>query len=95
MSESFASMGLFLILLRGSISSLVTLSYLLILSLLLFPPFLSSFTLSAYLKVFRVFSQLPDPGAILPIIKVLQKPVKESLSTMVSLLPLKGVCDLP
>ena len=94
MSESFASMGLFLILLRGSISSLVTLSYLLILSLL-FPPFLSSFTLSAYLKVFRVFSQLPDPGAILPIIKVLQKPVKESLSTMVSLLPLKGVCDLP
>jgi hypothetical protein len=38
-----------------------------------------------------VFSQEPDPGAILPIMRVLQNPVKESLSTIVSLLPRKGV----
>lgn len=42
-----------------------------------------------------MFSQLPDPGEMLPIISVLQKPVKESLSTIVNLLPLKGVWFFP
>ena len=53
--------------------------------------FLSSFTRSAYLRVFSVFSELALFGAILPIMTVLQYPVKESLRTIVSLLPLKGV----
>lgn len=73
----------------GSISSLANLYSLDTGSLV--PPFLSYLTLSAYLRVLRVFSHDPEPGEILPIIKVLQKPVKESLSTIVSLLPLKGV----
>ena len=53
--------------------------------------FFSSFTRSAYLRVFKVFSELALLGAMLPIITVLQYPVNESLSTIVNLLPLKGV----
>jgi hypothetical protein len=53
--------------------------------------FLSSFTLSAYLRVLRVFYELALLGAMLPIMTVLQYPVKESFSTIVSLLPRKGV----
>jgi len=56
--------------------------------------FLSSLTLSAYLKVLRVCSQAALLGEIFPIITVLQFPVKESLRTRVNLLPLKGVCFL-
>src|SRR5690242_13936221 len=56
--------------------------------------FLSSLTLSAYLKVLSVCSQEFAAGEILPIMTVLQFPVKESLSTRVNLLPLKGVCFL-
>ena len=59
------------------------------------PPFFNYFTLSAYLRVFRVFSQDPDPGETFPIIRVRQKPVKESFSTMVNLLPRKGVWFFP
>ena len=75
--------------LRGSMSSLAIFYYLLNTSLL--PPFFSYFTRSAYRSVFSVFSQEPEPGAMLPIISVRQKPVKESFKTMVSLLPRKGV----
>lgn len=57
--------------------------------------FLSSLTLSAYLRVLRVFSDEAEEGDTLPIITVLQKPTKESLSTMVSFDPRKGVCPLP
>jgi len=57
--------------------------------------FLSSFTLSAYLKVLRVFSDEADEGETFPIMTVLQKPMKESLRTMVSLEPLKGVWPFP
>ena len=64
-------------------------------SSLLLPGFFSYFTLSAYLKVFRVFSHDPEPGEMFPIIKVLQNPVNESFRTIVSLLPLKGVWLLP
>ena len=53
--------------------------------------FLSSFTLSAYFRVLRVFYELELLGAIFPIMTVLQYPVKESLRTIVSLLPLNGV----
>lgn len=53
--------------------------------------FLSSFTLSAYFKVFKVFSELELLGAIFPIMTVLQYPVNESFRTIVSLLPLNGV----
>ena len=56
--------------------------------------FLSSLTLSAYLNVFKVCSQELELGEIFPIMTVLQFPVKESLRTRVSLLPLKGVCFL-
>ena len=53
--------------------------------------FLSSLTLSAYLRVLSVFYELLLLGEMLPIMTVLQYPVKESLRTIVSLLPLKGV----
>ena len=53
--------------------------------------FFNYFTLSAYFNVLSVFSQLEELGEMFPIIIVLQYPVKESLKTMVSLLPLKGV----
>ena len=53
--------------------------------------FLSYLTLSAYFRVFRVFSELLLLGEILPIMTVRQYPVKESFRTIVSLLPLKGV----
>lgn len=57
--------------------------------------FLNYFTLSAYRRVFSVFSDDAEEGETLPIITVLQKPTKESLSTIVNLLPLNGVCPLP
>ena len=57
--------------------------------------FLNYFTLSAYLSVFKVFYDEALDGDILPIITVLQNPTNESLSTIVSLLPLKGVWLLP
>jgi hypothetical protein len=61
--------------------------------------FLHSVRVSAskgkYLSVFIVFSDEEELGLTLQIITVLQKPTKESLSTIVNLLPLKGVCDFP
>lgn len=57
--------------------------------------FLSYFTLSAYLKVFNVFYEDAEDGETLPIMTVLQKPTKESLRTIVSFDPLKGVWPLP
>jgi hypothetical protein len=57
--------------------------------------FLSSFTLSAYQRVLRECSQQDSVGEMLAIITVLHfGPMKESLSTWVSLLPRKGVCFL-
>lgn len=58
------------------------------------PPisFFSSLTRSAYLKVLSVCSQQLEAGETFAIIVVLLLPVKESFSTWVSLLPLKGVC---
>ena len=53
--------------------------------------FLNYFTLSAYLKVFSVFSDEPEVGATFPIITVLQNPTKESFRTIVSLEPRNGV----
>lgn len=53
--------------------------------------FFNSFTLSAYLKVFKVFSLALDAGEIFPIITVLQFPMNESLKTSVNLDPLNGV----
>lgn len=53
--------------------------------------FFSSFTLSAYFNVFKVFSLLAEFGDTLPIMTVRQYPVKESFKTMVNLLPLNGV----
>jgi hypothetical protein len=60
------------------------------------PPcsFFSSFTLSAYRRVFKVCSHEEPPGPTLAIIVVLLFPVNESLRTCVSLLPRKGVCFL-
>jgi hypothetical protein len=52
-------------------------------------------TRSAYLNVFKVFSEDAEEGEILPIIIVLQKPTKESLSTIVNLDPRNGVCPFP
>lgn len=77
---------------RGSINSLANLSNeetwsLSSLSL----GFFNSFTLSAYLRVLRVCSDEELEGEKFPIITVLQLPTKESLSTNVNLLPLKGV----
>lgn len=57
--------------------------------------FLSSFTRSAYLSVLSVFSEEAEDGETLPIMTVLQKPTNESLSTIVSFDPRKGVCPLP
>ena len=57
--------------------------------------FRSYLTLSAYLRVLRVFSEEAEEGDTLPIMTVLQKPTNESLSTMVSLDPRKGVWPLP
>ena len=59
------------------------------------PPFFSYFTLSAYLKVFMVFSAAETFGETLPIITVLQNPTNESFKTIVSLLPLNGVWPFP
>lgn len=55
----------------------------------------SYFTLSAYRSVLRVFSDEAEEGETLPIMKVRQKPTKESFSTIVSFDPRKGVCPLP
>lgn len=55
-------------------------------------PFFNSFTLSAYLRVFKVCSQQLLAGDTLAIIVVLLFPVKESFKTYVNLLPLKGKC---
>lgn len=55
----------------------------------------NSFTRSAYRSVFSVFSEEAEDGETLPIITVLQKPTKESLRTIVSLDPRKGVWPLP
>ena len=69
---------------RGSINGL---EFALLLS------FFNSFTLSEYLKVFKVCSQDPLAGEILAIMTVRQfPPVKESFKTYVSLLPLNGRC---
>ena len=54
----------------------------------------SSFTLSAYLRVFRVCSQQLEAGETFAIIVVLLLPTNESLSTYVNFDPLKGVCFL-
>ena len=56
------------------------------------PSFLSSLTLSPYLSVFKVCSQHEAAGDTFAIIVVLLLPVKESLSTWVSLLPRNGKC---
>ena len=80
------------LLLRGNIISLAFCSSLEV------PPsvgFRSYLTLSAYLSVLSVFSEEAEEGETLPIIKVRQKPTKESLRTIVSLEPLNGVCPLP
>lgn len=60
----------------------------------LFPPYLSSLTLSAYQRVFRVVSEDLTDGATFPIIKVWQFPINDSLRTIVSLEPQKGRCCL-
>jgi hypothetical protein len=75
----------------GSISYFALFSYL----VPLYCGFLSYLTLSAYLRVLSVFSEEAEEGETLPIITVLQNPTKESLSTMVSLDPRKGVWPLP
>jgi len=54
--------------------------------------FFNSLTLSAYLNVFNVCSQLDNEGDILATINVLHLPVKLSFNTYVNLLPLNGVC---
>jgi hypothetical protein len=54
--------------------------------------FLSSFTLSAYLRVFKVCSQQELAGDTLAIIVVFELPVNESLRTYVNFDPLKGKC---
>lgn len=59
------------------------------------PAFFNSLTRSAYRRVFIVFSADVTLGDTLPIITVLQNPTKESLRTMVSLLPRKGVWPFP
>lgn len=53
--------------------------------------FFNSFTLSAYLRVFKVCSEQERPGETFAIIVVLQFPVKESFKTYVNLDPLNGV----
>ena len=53
--------------------------------------FLSSFTLSEYLRVFKVFSLELKHGLTFPIITVLQFPVKLSFNTYVNLDPLNGL----
>ena len=79
-------------LLRANKSSLAYFSYFVI----GFPTssYFNSFTLSAYLRVFKVFSQLEDAGEIFAIIVNLELPTNESFKTYVSLLPLNGVCFL-
>ena len=57
--------------------------------------FRNYFTLSAYLNVFRVFSEHAEEGATFPIITVLQKPTNESFSTIVNFEPRKGVWPFP
>lgn len=56
--------------------------------------FFSSLTQSAYHRVFRVYSLFASPGDMLPIMTVLQLPIKESLKTIVNLEPQKGICFL-
>lgn len=66
------------------------LAYRLVASIL--SPFIrTNLTLSAYRRVFKVCSASLWQGDIVPIIKVLQFPIKESFKTRVSLEPLKGV----
>lgn len=48
-----------------------------------------------YLRVFIVFSDDETLGETFPIITVLQNPTNESFSTIVNLLPRKGVCPFP
>lgn len=74
----------------GSIISLLLSSYFEISSL-----FLSYFTLSAYLSVFKVFYELLEEGEMFPIMTVRQNPINESLRHIVSFDPLKGTWFLP
>ena len=53
--------------------------------------FFKSFTLSLYLKVFKVFSLELKQGLIFPIITVLQFPVKLSFKTYVNFEPRNGL----
>ncbi len=69
----------------GSIISLLFNSYFEISS-----EFFNYLTLSAYLRVFNVFYELPDDGEMLPIMTVRQKPMKESFKHIVSFEPLNG-----
>lgn len=69
----------------GSIISLLFNSYFEISS-----EFFNYLTLSAYLRVFNVFYELPEDGEILPIMTVRQNPIKESFKHIVSLEPLNG-----
>jgi hypothetical protein len=57
--------------------------------------FLSYFTLSAYLNVFKVFYELAEHGDILPIITVRQNPINESLRHIVNFEPRNGTWFLP
>jgi hypothetical protein len=61
----------------------------------LYEGFRNYLTRSAYLNVFKVFSEDAEEGEILPIIIVRQNPTKESLSTIVNFEPLNGVCPFP
>lgn len=54
---------------------------------------LSSFTLSAYQRVFKVCSEQLNPGETFAIITVQQFPVKDPFRTWVNFEPQKGVCD--
>lgn len=82
----------FLLPCRVNISSFVSNSYLV--NFFLYPDyFFSSFTLSAYLNVLRVCSEELFEGEIFAIMTVLLFPTRESLRTIVSLLPRKGLCD--
>ena len=89
----------FLLAARGNINSFAYCSYFVKFSV----GFFNYFTRSAYLKikkkkylkVFIVFYDDKTFGETLPIITVLQNPTNESFNTIVSLLPLKGVCPLP
>lgn len=83
----------FLLVALGSIIYLATCSSLL--NWALSPEFFNYLTLSAYLRVFIVFYAEVTLGETFPIMTVLQNPTKESFKTIVSLLPLNGVCPFP